>query len=325
MTRRDFITLLGGAAATWPLAARAQQPAMPVVGFLNSGTPDDGLVAAVRRGLGESGYVEGRNVAIDYRWAQGQIDRLPTMVADLVRRRVAVIIAPGSIAGALAAKAATTTIPIVWGGGGDPVALGLVASLNRPGGNVTGYTEINGEIVSKRLNVLHDLLPGASHFVLLVETNSPGMSIVPSLQTVASTLGLQVEPLVTASTLGDMDAALGSLTRKRIDAVMVSPSPQFYDHRAELTDLATRHAVPVIYWDRVFPEAGGLMSYGSSVTEMFRQVGIYAGRVLKGEKPADMPVMRATKFELVINLKAAKALGLTVPPNLLATADEVIE
>jgi putative ABC transport system substrate-binding protein len=248
------------------------------------------------------------------------------MLADLVRRRVAVIIAPGSIAGALAAKAATTTIPIVWGGGGDPVALGLVASLNRPGGNVTGYTEINGEIVSKRLNVLHDLLPGASHFVLLVETNSPGMSIVPSLQTVASTLGLQVEPLVTASTLGDMDAALGSLTRKRIDAVvMVSPSPQFYDHRAELTDLATRHAVPVIYWDRVFPEAGGLMSYGSSVTEMFRQVGIYAGRVLKGEKPADMPVMRATKFELVINLKAAKALGLTVPPNLLATADEVIE
>jgi putative tryptophan/tyrosine transport system substrate-binding protein len=323
MKRRAFITLLGGAAA-WPVTARAQQPAaMPIVGCLNPSYPDEGLVAAVRRGLGESGYVQGWNVAIDYRWAEGQLDRLPAMAADLVRRRVAVIMAPGSTIAARAAKAATTTIPIVYGGGGDPVEAGLVASLNRPGGNVTGYTEINAETASKRLNILHDLMPAASQFVLLIETNSAGLRDFAGLQSAAPGVGLTLEPLIVP--VGEVDAALASLAQKRVDAAMASPSALFHDHRAEFTAAAARHAIPVIYWDRSFAEVGGLISYGSSVTEMFHQVGSYAGRILKGEKPADMPVMRATKFELVINLKTAKALGLTVPPTLLGTADDVIE
>jgi putative ABC transport system substrate-binding protein len=323
MRRRQFITLLGGAAAAWPSAARAQQPAMPVAGFLHPSGADEYLLAAVRRGLGESGYVEGRNVAIDYRFAEGQFDRLPAMAADLVRRRVAVIMTPGSVAAARAAKAASTTIPIVYGAGGDPVEFGLVASLNRPGGNVTGYTEMTGETASKRLNILHDLMPAASRVVLLIETNSAGLRDYADLRSAASAVGLSLEPLVVA--VGEVDAALASIAQKRVDAAMVVPSPPFHERRAEFTAAAARHAIPVIYWDRAFADAGGLISYGSSVTEMFHQVGSYAGRILKGEKPADMPVMRATRFELVINLKAAKTLGLTVPAALLAIADEVIE
>jgi putative ABC transport system substrate-binding protein len=279
-------------------------------------------VAAVRRGLEESGYVEGRSVTIDYRWAEGQLDRLPTMAADLVRRQVAVIMAPGSPQAARAAKAATTTIPIIYGGGADPVQQGLVASLNRPGGNVTGYSEVNSEIASKRLNILHDLMPAASNLVLLIESNS-GLNDVADLQSAATAMGLHLEPLIVP--VVDADVALAALAQKHVDAVMVAPSALFQDHRAELTTAAARHAVPTIYWDRSFAEAGGLISYGSSVTEMFHQVGSYAGRILKGEKPADMPVMRASKFELVINLKTAKALGLTVPYSMQVLADEVIE
>jgi putative tryptophan/tyrosine transport system substrate-binding protein len=326
MRRREFFTLLGGAAAAWPLMARAQQPAMPVIGFLNSATLEghENGVAAFRQGLSEIGYVEGRNVAIEYRWAEGASERLPELAADLVRRKVAVIVTPGSFPAARAVKALTATIPIVYGGGADPIRAGLVASLNRPGGNVTGFVELNSEIVSKRLGLLHDLVPGASRFALLVEPNSSGRFVITDLQKVAS-IGLQIEPVVAAGTDRDLDAAFASLAQKKVDALMASPSPLFYALRVQLAALATRNAVPVIYWDRAFVEAGGLMSYGSSVTEMFHQVGIYAGRILKGEKPADMPVMQATKFELVVNLKAANAIGLTIPETFLVRADEVIE
>jgi ABC-type uncharacterized transport system substrate-binding protein len=264
-------------------------------------------------------------VAIEYRWAQGASERLPELAADLVRRGVAVIVTPGSFPAARAVKALTATIPIVYGGGADPIRAGLVASLNRPGGNVTGFVELNSEIVSKRLGLLHDLVPGASRFALLVEPNSSGRFVITDLQKVASAIGLQIEPVVAAGTDRALDAAFASLAQKKVDALMASPSPLFYALRVQLAALATRNAVPVIYWDRAFAEAGGLMSYGSSVTEMFRQVGIYAGRILKGEKPADMPVMQATKFELVVNLKAANAIGLTIPETFLVRADEVIE
>jgi putative tryptophan/tyrosine transport system substrate-binding protein len=324
MNRRDIMALLGGAAA-WPVTARAQQPAIPVIAFVNGGSADGSadVVSAFRKGLGEAGYVEGRNVTVEYHWLDGQYDRVPALMADLVRRQVAVIATPGSTPVALAAKAATTTIPIVYGGGGDPVQAGLVATLNRPGGNVTGYTEINFESASKRLNILHDLVPAASRFVLLIETNSAGLRDFADLRSAASAMGLTLEPLVVP--VDEVDAALAGLARKQVDAAIVSPSALFHDHRAEFTAAAARHAIPVIYWDRSFAEAGGLISYGSSVTEMFHQVGSYAGRILKGEKPPNMPVIRATKFELVINLKTAKTLGLTIPPGVLATADEVIE
>ena len=329
MRRREFITLLGGAAVAWPLAARAQpvKAAIPVIGFLGGGSPHlwAGRLRAFRQGLSETGYVEGRNVAIEYRWADGEQERLPELAADLVRREVAVIVTPGSFPAARAVKALTATIPIVYGGGADPIRAGLVASLNRPGGNVTGFVELNAEIVSKRLGLLHDLIPRASRFALLVEPNSSGMSVITDLQRAASAIGLQIEAIVTEGTDRAIDAAFASLGQKKVDALMVSPSPLFYALRVQLQALATRHAVPVIYWDRALVEAGGLMSYGSSVADMFRHVGIYAGRILKGEKPADMPVMQASKFELVVNLKAAKAIGLTIPETFLVRADEVIE
>jgi putative ABC transport system substrate-binding protein len=280
-------------------------------------------VAALRRGLGESGYVEGRNVTIEYRWAEGQINRLPAMATELVQHRVAVIMAPGSVLAAQFARAATATIPIVYGAGGDPVQAGLVASLNRPGGNVTGYSEINGDIAPKRLNILHDLMPAAMHFVFLIESSVQSPPVFPELQNAAFAMGLHLDSLVVP--VSDVDTALASLAQKGVNAVVLSGSALFYDHGAEIIAAAARHAVPVMYWDRSFADAGGLISYGSSVTEMFHQVGSYAGRILKGEKPADMPVLRASKFELVINLKTAKALGLTVPPTMLAVADDVIE
>ena len=326
LKRREFITLVGGAAA-WPLAARAQQTVMPVIGFLNSATLEghENGVAAFRQGLSETGYVEGRNVAIEYRWADGEQERLPELAADLVRRGVAVIVTPGSFPAARVVKALTATIPIVYGGGADPIRAGLIASLNRAGGNVTGFVELNAEIVSKRLGLLHDLIPGASRFALLVEPNSFGMSVITDLQRAASAIGLQIEAIVTEGTDRAIDAAFASLGQKKVEALMVSPSPLFYALRVQLAALATRHAVPVIYWDRALVEAGGLMSYGSSVADMFRHVGIYAGRILKGEKPAELPVQQSTKFAFLINLRTAKALGLEIPDKLLALADEVIE
>ena len=327
--RRQFISALGGAAAAWPLAVRAQQPTMPVIGYLRSDSPDASpkLRLEFIKGLNETGYVDGRNVAIEYRWAEGQYDRLPELAADLVRRQVAVIVTPGNTPAALAAKAATATIPIVFSFGADPVKIGLVASLDRPGGNATGFGEMNIEVTPKRLGILHELIPGATRFALLLEPrNSPTTPAdVTELQAAGAAVGSQIEVVYAAAIVGELETAFASLAQKRVDALMVNPSPQFAGLRVQLTALAARHAVPTIYWDRRLAEAGGLMSYGSNVEDLFRKVGIYAGRILKGEKPADMPVQQATKFELVINLKTAKALGLTIPPTLLASADEVIE
>jgi putative tryptophan/tyrosine transport system substrate-binding protein len=325
MQRRSFITLLGGAAA-WPLAARAQQPAMPVIGLLSAVSLTPALSGAIRRGLGESGYVEGRNVAIDHLSAEGQFDRLPALAAELVRRRVAVILTPGSRAAAEAAKAATTAIPIVFSFGANPVQAGLVASFSRPGGNVTGFSEMATELAAKRLGIMHEMMPGATRFVLLVDPPAaPQAAVIKVLQAAASAIGGQVEVLNARGTLPDIEMAVESLAQRRADAIVINPSPRFYDLRVQFTTLAARRAVPAIFWDRAFPDAGGLMSYGSSVEDLFRQVGVYAGRILKGEKPGDLPAQQAAKFELVINLKAAMALGLTIPPNVLAIADEVIE
>jgi putative ABC transport system substrate-binding protein len=326
MKRREFIMAVGGAAA-WPAAALAQQLATPVIGLLhpNPSAGSENMLKAFRQGLGETGWVEGRNVSIEYRWAEGHSDRLTEFAADFVRRGVAVIVAPGSLLAARAAKAATATIPIVYGGGGDPIQSGLVTSLNRPGGNVTGFTELNTEIVSKRLGLLHDLIPAVLRFALLVDPDSPGLSVLTSLQAGASATGLHIEAVMAAGTNSGIETAFASLAQRKIDALLVSPSPLFYSLRAQLAAAAMRYAIPVMSWDRALVEAGGLMSYGSSVTDMFREVGIYAGRILKGEKPADMPVMQATKFELVINLKAAKAVGVTIPEAFLLRADEVIE
>jgi putative ABC transport system substrate-binding protein len=327
--RRDFITLLGGAAAAWPVAARAQQPGMPVIGFLNPATPETNIrnVAAFQKGLGEAGYVEGRNVAIEYRWAQNDYDRLPELAADLVRRRVSVIVAPGNLQSALAAKAATTTIPIVFQTGADPVDVGLVASLNRPGGNVTGIGSMNLELDAKRLGLLHELLPQAARFAILLNPNQLKVTTdvqIKEVQAAAAAINRQVEILY-ANSIAEIDMAFASVAQKGAGAVSVPTSALFIPLRTQFAAIAARHAVPAIYWDRAFVETGSLMSYGTDGADQFRQTGIYAGRVLKGERPADMPVMRATKFELVINLKTAKALGVTVPPTLLAIADEVIE
>jgi len=325
MRRREFITLLGGAAA-WPLAARAQQPVMPVIGYLDAGAPETSarLAAAFRKGLAEAGYAEGRNVAIEYRWARNEYDRLPEMAADLVRRQVIVIAAMGGTPTALAAKAATTTIPIVFGFGGDPVQTGLVAILNRPGGNITGVVTMNVEVAAKRLGLLHELVPGATRFAVLVNaSNSAAASLTRDALAAAAPAGWQIEFLA-VSTNRDLSAAFASFA-KRVDAVMVAPELLFVSRRVQLLTLAARHAVPIIYPSREFAEAGGLMSYGSSFTDMHRQVGIYAGRILKGEKPADLPVMQPTTFEFVINLQTAQALGIDVPSTLLARADEVIE
>src|SRR5262245_5173324 len=324
MRRREFITLLGSAAA-WPLAARAQQPAMPVVGFLGSSSAADRtrLVTAFRQGIRESGYVEGENVAIEYRWAQDQYDRLPDLAADLVRRQVTVIAAhdtPSSII----AKAATTTIPIVFASGADPVKLGLVASLNRPGGNVTGVTFVVAELGAKLLGLLHQLQPGAVRVGVLVDPNfAATQSFISDVQAAALSIGKQIE-VFEAPTGRDIDTAFARLTQK-LDALLVGPSPLFNNRRLQLATLAAYHRVPAIYPLRDFAEAGGLMSYGTSITEANRLAGVYVGRVLKGAKPADLPVMQSTKFEFVINLNTAKAFGLSLPPGLLAIADEVIE
>jgi putative ABC transport system substrate-binding protein len=326
MRRRDFIAALGGA-AVWPPAARAQQPAIPVIGFLETGSaqPVAHLIAAFRKGLSEAGYVEDRNLRAEYRFAEGQVDRLPALAAELVRRQAAVIITPGSTPGAQAARAATSTIPIVFSMGGDPVALGLVASLNRPGGNLTGVTFIAVELVPKRLGLLHELLPQAIRLAVLIDSKSPyAESIVGDVQAAARAFGQQFDVLY-AGDIREIDAAFANFVRKRGEALLVSPSPLFLSRRIQLATLCSRHAIPVVFPQRDYAEAGGLMSYGGSYTEEYRLVGHYTGRVLNGEKPADMPIMRPTKFELVINLQTARALGLDIPATLLALADEVIE
>ena len=325
IARRQLITLIGGTAA-WPLAARAQQPALPVVGFLHNGTPDQSanLVTGFRKGLSEAEYVEGHNVAIEFRWANNELDRLPELAADLVRRRVAVI-ATGTTNATLAAKAATTTIPIVFHAAVDPVRAGLVASLNRPGGTVTGVNSMSGDLGAKRLRLLHEVVPRAERFVYLSSTTSPDQgSALANLQAAASALGGQIE-IFYADTNGEIDAAFESLAQKRIDALVLSESPRWQQRRVQIAALATHYRLPAIYADREIAAAGGLMSYGPNLADAIRQSGVYVGRILKGEKPADLPVIRAVRFEFVINMPAAKLLNLTFPPGLLAIADEVIE
>jgi putative ABC transport system substrate-binding protein len=323
MGRRECITLLGGAAA-WPLAARAQQP-IPVLGFLDGRSPGEAanVVASFREGLNEAGYVEGRNVAIEYHWLEGQYDRLPALMADLVRRRVTVIYA-GFIPGALAAKAATTTIPIVFLSGGDPVQLGLVTSFNRPGGNVTGMSLIGYDLDAKRLELLHEFIPKAAVIGGLVNLTHAGDEASKNLEVAARALGLQIH-LVNANSASGIDAAFATLAERRIGAFLIGSDPFFTSRRHQLVTLAARQAVPTIYPWREFVEVGGLMSYAARLPDMYRQVGVYVGRVLNGTKPADLPVLLPTKFELVINLQTAKALGFDVPATLLARADEVIE
>ena len=328
MKRRDFITLLGGAAAAWPIATRAQQPAMPVVGFLSSETPSGYAfrAAAFRQGLSEAGYVESRNVAIEYRWAEGHYDRLPALAADLVRRQVAVIAAAGTQS-ALAAKAATTTIPIVFSTAADPVAEGLVASLARPGGNATGVNNLATELVQKQIEKLHQMVPAATAIAALVNPTNPTLAepATKEVQAAGRTLGLKMIHIIQASTERDIDAAFATLFRLGAGALVVCPDTFFTSRRDQIAALAIRHAIPVIYHLRELPAAGGLMSYGPSATDGYRRVGIYAARILKGERPGDLPVQRATKFDLVINLTSAKVLGLEVPFYLQQLADEVIE
>jgi putative ABC transport system substrate-binding protein len=326
MKRREFITLLGGATIACPLAARAQQPALPLVGFLGTETPDlfARRLGAFRRGLSETGYVEGRNVAIEYRWAESQNDRLPALVADLVRRQVTVIVANGPAA--VAAKAATTTVPIVFFSGGDPVERGLVASLNRPGGNLTGVSSLGAEVGPKQLQLLHELVPTATIMALLVNPTNPTLAETESrdAQSAARALGLQLHVLH-ASTEGDFNTVFATLVPLRAGALVIGIDALFTSRMEQLAALALRHAVPTIYQFREFAAAGGLMSYGSSDTEAFRLMGVYTGQILKGEKPADLPVQQATKVELILNMKTANALGLTVPLPLLGRADEVFE
>jgi putative tryptophan/tyrosine transport system substrate-binding protein len=327
MKRRQFITLLGGAATAWPLAARAQQPAMPVVGVLDARSPSttENSLRAFREGLKDTGYIAGENVALEYRWAEDQIDRLPALAADLVQRR-ATVIAAISPTTALAAKAAIATIPIVFIVNEDPVRLGLVASLARPGGNLTGINILTGEVTAKRLDLLRELMPSATRVGVLVNpvnvTNTE--TTLREMAAAARTSGLQIKVL-NASTSREIEAAFASLLHERPDALFVGAEPYFYSRRVQLAVLAASHRLPAIYAQRDFVEAGGLMSYGTNIAAAFRQIGVYAGRILKGTKPADLPVVQASKFELVINLPTARALGLEVPPMLLARADEVIE
>jgi len=320
------MALLGGAVA-WPLAARAQQPAMPVIGFLTPTSPDAQAdrLRAFRLGLKETGHIEGENVTIAYRWADNQIDRVPELVADLVHRKAAVIATVGDQT-ALAAKAATTTIPIVFVTGEDPVRLGLVTSLARPGGNMTGVNIFVNEVVAKRLELLRELVPGVARVAVLINPAnfSSNESTLRDMAAAARVMGLQVQ-VFNADTGGQIDAAFATLVRERPDAIFVSGSPLFTSQRVQLILLATRHAVPATYAGRQFPEIGGLMSYGANLTDAWRQVGVYTGRILKGVRPADLPVMQASKLELVINAQAARVLGLAVPPQLIARADEVIE
>src|SRR5262245_10018127 len=329
MRRREFMTLLGGAAGAssflWPLAARAQQGAMPVVGFLSPSSAQRAAhpLAAFRQGLIETGYAEGRTVTIEYGWADGQSDRLPALATELLRRGVAVF-ATGGPAAALAAKAASTTIPIVFVSSSDPVQLGLVASFNRPGGTATGVSFIASELVAKQSELLHQLVPKAAVIGLLVNPTSANAEVQLKDVPAARTLGLKIV-VQNASSEGDFDAAFAALAQQRADALVVGYDPLFYSRRQQLAAMATHHGLPAIYADREYAEAGGLMSYGTSLAAAFRQAGVYTGRILRGEKPADLPVMQATKFELVINLKTAKALGITVPNLIQLLADEVIE
>jgi putative ABC transport system substrate-binding protein len=327
LNRRQFITLLGGAAAAWPLTASAQQRLMPVIGYLGPESPTAfaSRVRAFRQGLGETGYVEGRNVAIEFRWAESQHSRLPALAADLVGRQVAVIVAPGGAPGALAAKSVTTTIPIVFEMGADPIAIGLVSSLNRPGGNLTGVSSLNVEVTPKRLQILHEAVPTASVVAVLVNPTSPTTdSQLKNVQPAAQARGLQFHVLH-ASTERDLDTVFATLLQLRAGGLVVASDTFFAMHSEQLAALTIRHAVPTIHQSRDFAIAGGLMSYGGSFVESHRQAGVYTGRVLKGDKPADLPVQQVTKFELFINLKTAKTLGLTFPLSLLGRADQVIE
>jgi putative ABC transport system substrate-binding protein len=328
MRRREFLTVFGGAAVASPLTARAQQPKMPVVGYLHASSPETNahLVAAFRKGLSETGYIEGRNVAIEFRWAQDDLSRLPELAADLARREVAVIVTPASTTAAKAAKSATSTIPIVFSAGADPVQVGLVDSFNRPGGNVTGLSFINVELGAKRLEFLLDLRPNISRFGLLVNSQNKVTtdSAIKDASSAAVTSGRSLEVLA-AGSAREIDTAFDVLAQKRVEALVVVPDPMFTNRRVQLATHAARHMIPVVYPLREFAEAGGLMSYGANNLERNRQIGIYAGRILKGEKPADMPIQRPTKFEFVFNLQTARILGLTVPPTLLTRADEVIE
>jgi putative tryptophan/tyrosine transport system substrate-binding protein len=328
MRRREFITLLGSAAA-WPRAARAQQPAMPVVGFMNTlnsaDASDLGLVAAFRQGLRETGFIEGQNVTVEYRWAQGQYDRFPELAAEFVRRQVAVIAATGGEPSPQSAKAATQTIPIVFTANGDPISEGLVASLRRPGGNITGITIFGPAAVTKRVQLMHELVPQATTIAYLMNPNHPSGEIeMSAAQTAARSL--RKEMLVfRASNESELDAAFTTMAQRQIGALVVASDPFFYSRRGELASLAARHGLPAIYYLPEFARAGGLMAYGNSLPDIYRLVGVYVGRILKGEKPADLPVVQATKYEFVLNLKTAKALGLTISGDVLSIADEVIE
>jgi putative tryptophan/tyrosine transport system substrate-binding protein len=326
LKRRDFITLVGGAAATWPLAARAQQP-MPVIGFLNSQSPDNqaDYLQAFRRGLKESGYVEGENVAVEYRWAENKTERLPALAGELVRRRVAVIAASGGLASESAAKA-TATIPIVFMVPEDPVRMGLVTSLARPGGNLTGVNFFAAELAAKRLGLLRELVPAVTRVAVLLNPAEATIaaSNLRDMQTAARDMRLQIQ-VFNASTSGELDAAFATIARDRPDALVISSGAFFTGRRVQLAHLATHHRIPAIHGSRFYPEVGGLISYGTSVSDSHREAGVYVGRILKGAKPADLPVVQSSKFELVINAHTAKLLGLTVPPTLLSTADEVIE
>jgi putative ABC transport system substrate-binding protein len=328
LRRRQLIALLGGAAAAWPIMGRGQPTTMPVVGFVSGQSPEDSapLGAAFRKALNETGYVEGQNVMVEYRWLDGQYDRLSALMADLVRGRVAVIATPGFTAGALAAKAATTMIPIVFGVAEDPVKLGLVTSLSRPGGNATGINLLSAEVVAKRLGLLHDLVPKAARIAVMVNpaNSSTAEATLRDVPEAARALGLEIQVLH-ASTSRDIDAAFATLVRERADALFVAPDGFFTSRRVQFATLAARHAIPAVYSNRSYPEVGGLMSYGSDPLDYYRQAGLYTGQILKGAKPADLPVLQSSKWEFVINMQTARALGLEVPNSLQLLADAVIE
>ena len=323
--RRELLAALGGAVAAWPLAARAQQPAMPVIGFLDVASAGERtqMVAAFRQGLADGGFVEGRNVVTEFRWADGQYDRLPELAADLVRRQVSVIATPGTTAAGLAAKAATTTIPIVFGVAGDPVKLGLVASLNRPGGNATGVNFFANELVAKRMQLLREIVPAASRIALLLNPSDPANETTE--RDIEAAAGGRQILVLQATTSHEIDAAFARLAREKADALFVAPGSLFAARRVQLAILAAHHHLPAVYAGLAYVEAGGLVGYGTELPETYRQVGLSTARILKGVKPADLPVLQATKFQLAINLNTARALGITIPPSLLAVADQVIE